>query len=61
VTASQGDGAVADQIDVIELARELAEIARTTTDAKTGERLIELINRLLREAGLPGSPASDNH
>jgi hypothetical protein len=52
---------VADQIDVIELARELAEIARTTTDAKTGERLIELINRLLREAGLPGFPASDNH
>jgi hypothetical protein len=42
-----------DEIDAVELARELAEIARTTTDPRTGELLIELINRLLGGAGLP--------
>jgi hypothetical protein len=40
-------------IDVVELARALAEIAKTTTDQKTGRLLMELIERLLREAGLP--------
>jgi len=42
-----------DRIDIVELARELAEIARTTTDQKTGRLLMELIERLLQEAGLP--------
>jgi len=42
-----------DEIDALELARELAEIARTTTDRRTGELLIELIYRLLESAELP--------
>ena len=40
--------------DCAELAEELAEIARTTTDAQTGERLMKVVERLLAEAGLPG-------
>jgi len=40
-------------IDLVDMARALAEIARTTTDQKTGRLLLELIERLLREAGLP--------
>jgi hypothetical protein len=42
-----------DRIDSVELARALAEIARTTTDQKTGRLLMELIERLPRE-GLNG-------
>jgi hypothetical protein len=42
-----------DKTDLVELARALAEIAKTTTDQKTGRLLLELIERLLREAGLP--------
>ncbi len=42
-----------DTIDIVELARGLAEIARTTTDQQTGRLLLEIIERLLREAGLP--------
>ena len=42
-----------DTIDAVELAHELAEIARTTTDADTGRRLIEVVERLLVAAGLP--------
>ena len=41
------------KIDNVELARALAEIARTTTDQNTARLLLELIERLLREAGLP--------
>jgi hypothetical protein len=41
------------KIDIVELAHEVAEIARTTTDPKTGRLLIELVNKLLRGAGLP--------
>ena len=44
-------------IDTLALAHELAEIARTTTDAETGRRLIELVNRLLVAAGLPPDDA----
>lgn len=39
--------------DIVELARELAEIARMTTDQETGQLLVGLVERLLREAGLP--------
>jgi hypothetical protein len=51
--------------DITDLVDELAEIARTTTDPETGKRLMELIERLLRDAGLPpengggGRPPSD--
>ena len=41
------------KIDIVELARELAEIASRCTDPDTGRRLMEMIERLLREAGLP--------
>jgi hypothetical protein len=52
-------------IDLSDLADELAEIARTTTDAQTGVRLMEVVERLLAEAGLlrggegGGEPPSD--
>ncbi len=41
------------KIDVVELSRELAEIARRSTDPETGRLLMEVIERLLNEAGLP--------
>ena len=41
------------KMDPVELARELGEIARTTTDPETGRRLAELVKRLLAAAGLP--------
>jgi hypothetical protein len=40
-------------IDVWDLARQISDIARTTTDADTGVRLMNLVEQLLREAGLP--------
>lgn len=39
--------------DVLSLADELAEIARTATDETTGQRLMEIVHRLMTEAGLP--------
>jgi hypothetical protein len=39
--------------DPIEIADTLAEIARQTQDPATGRRLMELVDRLLTEAGLP--------
>jgi hypothetical protein len=39
------------------LARELAEIARTTTDPETGRLLVELVGRLLTAAGYPSLDA----
>jgi hypothetical protein len=38
--------------DLEELAREIAEIARTTNDPDTAQKLMELAERLLRESGL---------
>jgi hypothetical protein len=50
------EGAVmSDKIDVLELAHEIAEIARKTRDADTGQLLMELVERLLRASGLPPS------
>ena len=43
---------MANEIDLEWLAREVAEIASTTTDPNTAQRLMELVERLLREAGL---------
>jgi hypothetical protein len=40
-------------LDLVDLAREIAEIARTTTDPETGRLLTELVTTLLEEAGLP--------
>jgi hypothetical protein len=45
--------AMTSQIDLTELAREIAEIARTTLDPATAARLLELADRLLTAAGLP--------
>jgi hypothetical protein len=45
------------RIDLVDLASEVAEIARATTDAGTAVRLMELVNRLLTEAGLPEEDA----
>lgn len=44
---------MSDKFDVVELARELARIASTTSDPETGRLLLELVDRLLRQAGLP--------
>jgi hypothetical protein len=40
--------------DMLGLADELAEIARTTSDPETGSRLMKIVGRLFVEAGLPG-------
>ena len=45
--------------DMVDLANEIAEIARTTTDADTGHRLMRLVHRLLTEAGLDPEPGQD--
>jgi hypothetical protein len=45
--------AMTDRINIVELADELAEIARATTDAAAGARLMKVVDRLLAEAGLP--------
>lgn len=51
---------MSDPLDVLELARELARLASTTSDQETGRRLMELVERLLRTAGLPpGDQVSD--
>lgn len=44
---------MANPLDPIELARKIAGIASKTRDPDTGLELIELVDRLLTEAGLP--------
>ncbi len=39
--------------DFVELARELASLASTTSDPVTARRLMDIVERLLGEAGLP--------
>ncbi|HEY7581085.1 MAG TPA: hypothetical protein VH855_26115 [Acetobacteraceae bacterium] len=38
---------------ITDLADEMAEIARATTDPETARRLMQLVVRLLEQAGLP--------
>ena len=45
--------------DIVDLASEIADIARSTTDAETGVRLMRLVHRLLTEAGLDPEPDQD--
>jgi hypothetical protein len=45
--------------DIVDLASEIADIARSTTDAETGLRLMRLVHRLLTEAGLDPEPGQD--
>ena len=40
-------------INVIELARAIAEIASQTRDSDTAVQLVEMVDRLLTKAGLP--------
>ena len=47
-----GQADMANEVDLEKLAREVAEIAATTNDPDTAQRLMELVERLLREAGL---------
>jgi hypothetical protein len=52
---------MSDKADSVSLARELAHIASTTTDPETARQLMELVDRLLTQAGLPprtGRPLS---
>jgi hypothetical protein len=42
-----------DMPDIVELATELAAIASATTDPATARSLMEMVQRLLIEAGLP--------
>ena len=45
---------MSDRIDPVELAQELAKIATSSTsDAATGRRLVQLVERLMQAAGLP--------
>jgi hypothetical protein len=41
-----------DAMDIVELANELASIATVTTDPATARRSLEIVERLLAEAGL---------
>ena len=55
-----------DEFGAVKLADELVEIARTTTDGVTGAGLMEIVHRLLTEAGLrranrPSGGAPDGH
>jgi hypothetical protein len=50
---------MADNSDIVDLAGEIADIARSTTDAETGLRLMRLVHRLLTEAGLDPEPEQD--
>jgi hypothetical protein len=40
-------------IDIMELARQIAKIASSTTDPETGHQLMEILEMLMRSAGLP--------
>ena len=42
-------------VDLLDLATEIANIARTARDAETGEKLMKLADRLLSDAGLPAA------
>lgn len=44
---------MSDDLDPVELADELASIARSTQDPVTGARLLQVVRRLLTQAGLP--------
>ncbi len=44
-------------LNALKLADELAEIARTTTDAITGDKLMRLVDWLLTHSGLPDDAA----
>lgn len=48
---------MSEAIEPLELADELAEIARTTRDPLTGQRLMSLVRRLMEQAGLPPDEA----
>lgn len=45
-------------LNALKLADELAEIARTTTDAITGDKLMRLVDWLLTHSGLPDDAAA---
>ena len=45
--------------DLEGLAHRLALIASTTSDAETGRRLLDVVEELLEQAGLPGGRNSD--
>jgi hypothetical protein len=45
--------------DIVDLASEIADIARSTTDPETGSRLMRLVRQLLTEAGLDIQPDRD--
>jgi hypothetical protein len=53
------DGDMADTIDPVELAQEIAGIASASAEATTARRLLELVDRLLTQAGLPPSAPSE--
>jgi hypothetical protein len=48
-------------MDIVELAREIAKIASTTTDEETARLLLGVVERLLRTAGLPSSHDRSPH
>jgi hypothetical protein len=49
--------AMSDKIDVVELAHDLTMIASTTSDPETGRQLMEVVEKILRAAGLPPAHA----
>lgn len=51
---------MANNIDLAELARTLAEIASTTSDTGTAVRLLELARELLESIGLKNVPPDND-
>ena len=51
---------MADEVDLERFACEVAEIASTTNDPDTAQRLMELVESLLREAGLRPRDSQQN-
>ena len=51
---------MAHNTDIVDLASEIADIARIPTDPETGMRLMRLVHRLLTEAGLDPEPDPDD-
>ena len=48
---------MSEEMDPLRLADELADIARTTRDPVTAQRLMSLVARLMEQAGLPPDEA----
>lgn len=49
-----------EEFDLLDLADEIAEIARVTVDPRTARQLLHLVSRILARAGLAGLDDDDD-